>query len=60
MILRGTQIQRRGHGKCGLFSDRVRSSNLTELAHSGLVSLIAIHLCESRIFLSPLDQEEVQ
>ena len=31
MILRGTQIQREGHGRCGLLPNRTLSNNRTEL-----------------------------
>ena len=34
MILRGTQIQRDGHGKCGLLPNRTLSSNRAELPSS--------------------------
>ena len=36
MVLRGTQIQRCGHGKCGLLSNRVLSCNIAELLLSGV------------------------
>ncbi len=34
MILRGTQIQRDGHGRCGLLPNRTLSNNRTELPSS--------------------------
>lgn len=36
MILRGTQIQRDGHGRCGLLPNRTLSSNKAELPSSGV------------------------
>ena len=36
MILRGVQIQRDGHGECGLFPNRTLSSNRAELPFSGV------------------------
>ena len=60
MILRGTQIQRRGHGKCGLLTDRVRSSNLTAVVCSAVVPLIAAHRDGRRLFSSPFEQRIAQ
>ena len=37
MILRGTEIHRIGHGKCGLLSIRVLSRNIAELPFSGVL-----------------------
>lgn len=43
MSIRGTQIQRDGHGKCGLLPDRIFYSNRAELpafgvcAHTGTI-----------------------
>ena len=34
MILRGAQIQRNGHGRCGLLPNRTLSSNRAELPSS--------------------------
>ena len=47
MILRGIQIQRCGHGKCGLLSDRTLSSNLAELQPSGVLALMRMSACGS-------------
>lgn len=45
MILRGIQIQRCGHGKCGLLSDQILSSNLAELQPSGVLAFIRMSVC---------------
>ena len=60
MILRGIQIQRHGHGKCGLLSDRTLSSSLAELQSSGVLTLIRMSECDSNIFSSPLQHWEFQ
>jgi len=36
MILRGTQIQRDGHGRCGLLPNRTLSNNRTKLPSSNV------------------------
>lgn len=56
MILRGAQIQRRGHGKCGLLSDRVCSCNLAEMAYSAVAPLIATHRYDRRLVSSLFEQ----
>lgn len=38
MILRGALIQRDGHGKCGLFTNRTLSSNIAKLLSSGVLT----------------------
>lgn len=38
MILRGAQIQRKGHGECGLLTNRTLSYNRTELHSSGVLA----------------------
>jgi hypothetical protein len=46
MILCGIQIQRCGHGKCGLLSDQTLSSNLAELQLFGVPALIRMSVCD--------------
>jgi hypothetical protein len=38
MILRGRQIQRDGHGRCGLLPNRTLSNNRSELPSSGVLA----------------------
>lgn len=38
MILRGAQIQRNGHGRCGLLPNRTLSSNRAELPSYGVLT----------------------
>jgi hypothetical protein len=38
MILRGRQIQRDGHGRCGLLFNRALSNNRSELPSSGVLA----------------------
>ena len=38
MILRGAQIQRDGHGRCGLLPNRTLSSNRAELPSSDVLA----------------------
>ena len=38
MILRGAQIQRDGHGRCGLLPNRTLSSNRAELHSPGVLA----------------------
>lgn len=46
MILRGIQIQRCRHDKCGLLSDQTLSSNLAELQPSGVLAVIRMSVCD--------------
>jgi len=46
MVLRGIQIQRCGHDKCGLLSDQTLSSNLAELQPSGALALIRMSVSD--------------
>lgn len=52
MILRGIQIQRCGHGKCGLLSDQTLSRNLAELQPFGVLALILMSICSGVLSLS--------
>ena len=49
MILRGAQIQRDGHGKCGLLLDRTLSNNRAELPFSGVLANARMSRCDSVI-----------
>ncbi len=50
MILRGAQIHRDGHGKCGLLPNPTFSSNRTQLPPSGVLTNIRMSLCNSSVF----------
>ena len=50
MILRGAQIHRDGHGKCGLLPNPTFSSNRTQLPPSGVLTNIRMSLCNSGVF----------
>jgi hypothetical protein len=50
MILRGTQIQRDGHGRCGLLPNRTLSNNKTKLPFP----LVPAHTVTQRHYLWPL------
>ena len=55
MLLRGAQIQRDGHGKCGLLPNPTLSSNRAQLPTSGVLANTRMSLCDSIIYLiSPL------
>ncbi len=49
MILRGAQIQRDGHGKCGFLPDPTLSNNRAELLSSGVLANTRMSLCNSAI-----------
>ena len=38
MILRGAQVRRKGHGKCGLLPNRTLSNNRAELPSAGVLA----------------------
>jgi hypothetical protein len=46
MILRGAQIQRDGHGRCGLLPNRDLSSNRAQLPTSGVLANTRMSLCD--------------
>ena len=50
MILRGTQIQRDGHGRCGLLPNRTLSNNKTKLPSSDVLT----HTGTQGHYLGPL------
>lgn len=50
MILRGAQIQRNGHGRCGLLPLNVLSFNRAELLLSGALGHAGTILCDLVIF----------
>jgi hypothetical protein len=45
MILRGAQIHRDGHGKCGLLPNPTLSSNTRQLSFSGVLANTRMSLC---------------
>jgi hypothetical protein len=47
MILRGAQIHRDGHGKCGLLPNPTLSSNTTQLSFSGVLANTRMSLCDT-------------
>ena len=47
MILRGLQIQRDGHGKCGLLPNPTLSSNTAQLPFSGALANTQMSLGDS-------------
>ena len=49
MILRGIQIQRCGHDRCGLLSDHAFPGNLAEFSPSGVCGLIRMSPCDGVI-----------
>ena len=46
MILRGAQIQRDGHGRCGLLPNRTLSSNRAEWPSSAVLEHTGPSLCD--------------
>lgn len=52
MILRGTEIHRGEHGKCGLLSIRILSRNIAELSVTGVLGNIGTSLCDPEVSLS--------
>ena len=50
MILRGAQIQRNGHGRCGLLPINVLSFNRAELPLSGVLGHAGTIFCDLVIF----------
>ena len=53
MILRGAEIQRNGHGRCGLLPNRTFSSNRAELPSSGVLAHAGMILMASSGHLRP-------
>jgi hypothetical protein len=51
MILRGAQIQRDGHGRCGLLPNPTLSSNRAQLPTSGVFANTRMSLCD--LVISP-------
>ena len=49
MILRGAQIHRDGHGKCGLLPDPTLSSNRAKLRSFGVLANTRMSLCDSAV-----------
>lgn len=49
MILRGTQIHRDGHGKCGLLHNPTLSSNKAQLPSSGALANNRVSLGDSAV-----------
>lgn len=47
MILRGQQIHRDGHGKCGVLSNSALSSNTAQLPSSGVLANTRMSRCDS-------------
>jgi hypothetical protein len=54
MILRGTQIHRDGHGKCGLLPNPTLSSNTAQLPSSGALANTRMIRGDSVVSSSPL------
>ena len=57
MILRGAQIQRNGHGRCGLLPNRTLSSNRAELPSSGVLTHTATNLHNLRLLTVTSDRK---
>lgn len=53
MILRGAQIHRDGHGKCGLLANPTLSSNTAQLPSSGALANIRMSLADSVVSHRP-------
>ena len=57
MILRGAQIQRDGHGRCGLLPNRTLPSNRAQLPPSGMLAQTRTNLQNLWFCVFTSDQE---
>jgi hypothetical protein len=57
MVFPGTQIQRDGHGRCGLLPNRTLSSNRVELPSSGVLAYTGTNLHNVRPLVVTSDRE---